>query len=225
MSLRRLAASAFIVLVCALGAPSPARAATPPVEFTLQVTPSTGTIDDEFIATVQIAIKGVNGAERFWEPDWGDFTVTDKREQQSTQWSYDPQAGQEIRSVEVRRFLLKARRAGKLRIGEAKLKVDGVEYKTKTLVVQVNPSGQGGSGGATGSAGTPDPNNPGGQAPNAAGGNYPPPDPSIVAPTFIHVVADRTKVRTGEQITVTWLLYTRSEVLKYEPKPPRFDDL
>jgi len=197
--------------------------ATPPVEFTLQVTPSTGTVDDEFIATVQIAIKGVNGAERFWEPDWGDFTVTDKREQQSTQWSYDPQAGQEIRSVEVRRFLLKARRAGKLRIGEAKLKVDGTEYKTKPLVVQVNPSGQASAGGGTVA---PDPGKPGGSGPpSAAGGNYPPPDPSIVGPTFIHVVADRTKVRVGEQITVTWLLYTRSEVLKYEPKPPRFDDL
>lgn len=220
------ALAAFLTLAAA--APRVAHAA-PPVEFTLQVTPSTGTIDDEFIATVQIAIKGVNGAERFWEPDWGDFSVTDKREQQSTQWSYDPQAGQEIRSVEVRRFLLKARRAGKLRIGEAKLKVDGVEYKTKPLVVQVNPSGQGTSGGTAGSTatpGVPDPNNPNGApAPSAAGGNYPPPDPSIVAPTFIHVVADRTKVRVGEQITVTWLLYTRSEVLKYEPKPPRFDDL
>jgi BatD DUF11 like domain len=212
VSLRRA-----IVILAFLLAPATALAA-PPVEFTLQVTPSTGTVDDEFIATVQIAIKGVNGAERFWEPDWGDFMVTDKREQQSTQWSYDPQAGQEIRSVEVRRFLLKARRAGKLRIGEAKLKVDGVEYKTKPLVVQVNPGGGGTS------AAAPDPNNPN-AAPSPSSGNYPPPDSSIVAPTFIHVVADRTKVRVGEQITVTWLLYTRSEVLKYEPKPPRFDDL
>ena len=91
---------------------------------------------------VTIAIKGVNGAEKFWEPDWGDFTVTDKRVQPSTQWSYDPQAGQEIRSVEVRRFLLKPRRAGKLRIGEAKLRVDGKEYKI-TLPSEIFRQGSG----------------------------------------------------------------------------------
>ncbi len=208
--------------LAALLAAGPAQAA-PPVEFSLKIVPTTGGIDDSYVATVTIAIKGVNGAEKFWEPDWGDFTVTDKRVQPSTQWSYDPQAGQEIRSVEVRRFLLKPRRAGKLRIGEAKLKVDGKEYTTRSVVVEVVASGQ-----TPGGTATPldpnapvDPNAP--PTPGASG--YPPPDPSIVGPSFIHVVADRTKVRLGEQITVTWLLYTRSEVLKYEPKPPRFDDL
>ena len=225
MSAARVLLAPLVVLAVLAVAPVRAHAA-PPVDFTLKVTPTTGSVDDDFVATAQIIIKGVNGVERFWEPDWGDFTVADKRTQQSTQWSY-AQNGQEVNSVEIRRFLLKPRRAGKLRIGAAKLRVNGVEYQTKPMVVEVLP----GSGGqAAANPNQPlapnapaDPNSPNAPAPGA--GSYPPPDPSIVAPTFIHVAADRTKVRVGEQITVTWLLYTRSEVLKIEPKPPRFDDL
>jgi hypothetical protein len=183
-------------------------ASAAPVDFTLTVTPQTGSLDDDFVATLQIAITGVNGAERVWEPDWGDFQVMDRRNQQSSQWSYDPQRGQEIRSVEMRRYLLKARRAGKLRIGEAKVRVNGKEYTTRPLVVEVLPSGQAPSGG------TPDPTTP----------QYAPPDPSMATNTFLHVVVDKPRLRVGEQATVTWIAYTRAEILRYEPKLPRFDD-
>jgi len=40
---------------------------------------------------------------------------------------------------------------------------------------------------------------------------------------FLHVVADKKSPFLGEQVTVTWLLYTRSEVLKFEPRSPRLD--
>jgi hypothetical protein len=213
------AAAAVAVVALVAGASRPAHAA-PPVEFSLKVTPTTGTTNDEFIATVQITIRGVNGAERFWEPDWGDFSVTDKRTQQSTQWTYDPQNGQEIRSVEVRRFLLKPKRAGRLKVGAAKLRVDGKDYETKPLIVEVLDAG-GHQPGQTPPGQAPPGQTPPGQTP----GQYPPPDPSIVAPTFLHVVVDKAKTKVGEQVTVTWLLYTRAEVLKFEPKPPRFDDL
>jgi hypothetical protein len=221
--MRRATLALAALAAAAVAAPARPAHAAPPVEFSLKVTPTTGTVDDEFVATVQITIRGVNGADRFWEPDWGDFTVADKRTQQSTQWTYDPQNGQEVRSVEVRRFLLKPKRAGRIRVGEAKLRVDGVDYTTKPVVVEVLAAGQAAQG---------QNNPPGGQSPPSGQtpppqtpGGYPPPDPSIVGPTFLHVVVDKPKVRVGEQVTVTWLLYTRAEVLKFEQKPPRFDDL
>lgn len=182
-----------------------------PIEFTLKVTPSTGTMNDEYVATVQMIIRGVDGPDRFWAPDFGEFTVIDQRTSQSTQWSYDPVRGQEIRDNEVRRFVLKPRRAGKLTIGPARLRLDGADYETRPAVVEVLDAASV-PGGVVG-GGASDPSQP------------PPPDADIVGQTFLHVAADRTKVYQGEQVTVTWWLYTRSEVLKYEPKPPRLDDL
>lgn len=40
---------------------------------------------------------------------------------------------------------------------------------------------------------------------------------------FLYAVADKSEAYVGEQVTVTWMLYTRSEVLKFEPKPPSLD--
>jgi hypothetical protein len=199
-----------------------ASAAAQQVDLEMKISPTTGTIADEFTLTIQQTIHGVNAPERYWAPDFGDFTVVDQRSQQSTQWLYDPRRGQEIRNVELRLYRLRANRVGKLRIGEAKIRVDGVEHKTKPIVVEVLAAGKD----------TPPPAPPAaGQAPDAQVGaptqpatpGFTPPDESRVRPTFIHVVADKPKVVLGEQVTVTWLLYTRSDVLKFEPKPPRLD--
>lgn len=42
---------------------------------------------------------------------------------------------------------------------------------------------------------------------------------------FLHVAVDRRSAYVGEQVTVTWLLYTRHEVLTLEPAMPRLDDV
>lgn len=191
------------------------------VDFSLKITPGTGTTNDEFVATVQIDIRGVNAPEKFVEPPWGDFTVLDRRTPlQSTQWTYGP-AGQEVHTVQVRRYVLEPKRPGRITVGAAKLRVDGKDYETKPVTVEVLDAGKP----AADPNKPPDPNNPTGPGQTSIPDRqYPPPDPSIVAPTFLHAVLDRNKVRVGEQVTVTWLLYTRAEVLKFEPRPPRFDD-
>jgi hypothetical protein len=194
-----------------------------PVEFSLKVSPASGTLNDQFLATVQITVAGVNGPDRFWPPDFGEFTILDQRTQQSTQWSYDPVRGQEISNVETRRFLVKPSRAGKLRIGPAKLRLDGRDYETKPVFVDVQGLG-------SPSALAPPPAPVQGAAPpvpQGAGGThvpgFSPPDATQIRPTFLHVVVDRPKVQVGEQVTVTWLLYTRSEVLQFQPKPPKLE--
>ena len=209
---RALLALVVVVAVPAAGQPQGGGGAAP-VELILKASPTTGNISDEFTVTVQQTIRGVNAPERYWPPDFGDFTVIDQRSQQSTQWLVDPRRGQEIINVETRWYRLRAGRVGKIRIGEARIKVDGVEYKTRPVVVDVLPAGKqlAPDPGATASPGS-------GAVPG-----FTPPGDAVVKPTFLHVVADRTKVYAGEQVTVTWLLYTRSDVLKFEPKPPRLD--
>jgi hypothetical protein len=199
--IRLLLAALFFVAAPAARAGNP-----PPVEFTISVSPEAGPMDEPFIVTIQVKIRGVNGPDRFWAPDFGEFVVEDQRTQQSTEWTYDNTRGQGIRVLQMRRYRLRASRAGKLKIGEAKLRLDGVEYQTRPVVVEVSAPGTPVT--QTGDAGV----------------NAPPSDsPTSTDPTFLHATVDRTKVFVGEQVTVTWLLYTRSDVLKFEPRPPRLD--
>ena len=192
-----------------------------PLRFTLEVTPSAGGVDDTFVATVQIETSGVSGPERYWHPDFGDFEVTGTQVKQGTSSVIDPVKGQEIRTVIVRRYELRATRSGRLRIKPARLKLDGEEYETREESVQIGPSAK--LGGPAG-PGTTAP----GSDPTAVGGagvpGFTPPDPRLRSEDmFIHVVADKQEAWVGEQVTVTWMLYTRSEVLKFEPKPPSLD--
>ena len=194
-----------------------------PLKFTLEVTPSAGGVDDPYIATVQIETSGVAGPERYWHPDFGDFEVTGTQVKQGTSSVIDPVKGQEIRTVIVRRYELRATRSGRLRIKPAKLKLQGQEYETREEWVHVGPSAK--HGGPAG-PGTTAP----GADPTAVGGagvpGFAPPDPRLRSEDmFIHVVADKSEVWVGEQVTITWMLYTRSEVLKFEPKPPSLDGL
>lgn len=213
-------ARGLVVAVALLVARS---AAAQQVEFSLKVSPMVGSESDDFTVVVQQTIHGVDAAERYWPPDFGEFTIAEQRSQQSTQWVIDPRHGQEIINVVTRRYRVRATRAGKLKIAEAKVRVGGVEYQTKPVIVEVVPAGKqpgpgvlpGSPDGATGPVAS-NPNTP-------ATPGFTPPEDGKLEPTFIHVVADRKKVVLGEQITVTWLLYTRSEVLKFEPKAPRLE--
>src|SRR5262249_23193400 len=120
-----------------------------------------------------------------------------------------------IMNVTTRWYRLKANRAGRLRIGEAKIRMGGQDIVTKPVFIEVQPVGKGAPPGALQ------------RPPEPSSADVPPgftpPDGSATAPTFIQGVADRSRVFLGEQVTVTWLLYTRSDVLKFEPKPPRLD--
>lgn len=205
---------ALVAALCALALGS-AVAEAKPVEFRLEVAPEVGTLDDTYVATVVLEVPGVAGAERFWEPDFRDFRVLDSQTQRSTSSTIDPRRGQRITTVEIRRYVLEPVRAGRLRIGPAKARLDGDEFETRSRRVVVRSRG---SGGTDSFAAFGDPS--GGKAGGIPG--YMPPDRSLAGEEmFLHAVVDDREVHVGEQVTVTWLLYTRAEVLKFEPKPPR----
>lgn len=201
-----------------------AQAAARPLRFTLEVSPMTGGPDDVYTATVQIEIGGVSGPDRYWHPDFGDFEVVGTQVKQGTSSVIDPSHGQQIRTVIIRRYELKAKRNGRLRIRGAKLKMGRDEHQTDDVWVQVGRATAGGTGVPAA------PPSGGGTDPTAVGGigvpGFVAPDPKNRSlDMFLHVVADKSEVWLGEQVTVTWMLYTRSEVLKFEPKPPSLDGL
>ena len=83
MSFRTIARLVLVVAVVISGMVRLANAQA--VDFSLKVAPTVGTLSDEYVATVQINLRGINAPERFWPPEFGDFTVLDQRTQQSTQ--------------------------------------------------------------------------------------------------------------------------------------------
>jgi hypothetical protein len=203
-----------------------APAAAQPIRFSLEVSPEAGGLDDVYTATVQIEVAGVAGPERYWHPDFGDFDVGQTQIKQGTSTVLDPTRGQEIRTVILRRYDLRPTRGGRIRIRPAKIRLAGKEYSTESVLVQVGP--------ASGLPADPDPSadDPQGSAPDptAAGSvgvpGFTPPDAALRdEDMFIHVVADKREVYVGEQVTMTWLIYTRSEILKFEPKPPSLTGL
>ncbi len=209
------------VLATGIAAP----AAAQPLRFTLDVSPEAGGIDDTYTATVHIEMSGVTGPDRYWHPDFGDFEVQNNQVQQGTSTVLDPTRGQQIRTAIVRRYELRPTRGGRIRVRPAKIRIAGKEYETGSVLVQVGPS----SGLAAGN----DPGSGQGSSaadPTAAGsigvpGFAQPDDRLSSEDMFLHVVADKREAYVGEQITVTWLIYTRSEILKFEPKPPSLNGL
>lgn len=215
----------LVIVVAVAAAGLPRAAAAQPLRFTLDVSPQTGGIEDTYSATVHIEVSGVAGPDRYWHPDFGDFEVASTQTKQGTSTVLDPTRGHEIRTVILRRYELKPSRGGRLRIRPAKMRLAGREYATESVMVQVGPA-SGLAGGTSGS----DPVAATSADPTAAGSigvpGFVEPDPRHrEEDMFIHVVADKREVFVGEQVTVTWLIYTRSEILKFEPKPPSLNGL
>jgi hypothetical protein len=218
---RRRAIAAFVALgtlsICA------ATALAAPDIFTLEVSPSVGGESDTYVAKVNIEVSGISGPERYSHPEFDDFTILDTQIQQTTSMQIDPTAGRTLKTIEVRTYFLQPNKTGRLRIGPAKIRLNGQDFETRQLSVEVQAAGTTSSGPTMP---TPRPTDP---DPTIAGGvgvpGFESPDPRNREDMFLHVVADKRNVYEGEQVIVTWLLYTRSEILKFEPRPPGLDGL
>jgi hypothetical protein len=193
--------------VLALGLGRIARAAGDPVVFEAQINTDQISFGETVQLTIQVSLGDANAKPKPSTPDMPDFEVVSFTPQTSTQWLIDPVRGQQVKHVASFTYILRPKRKGALRIGEAKLPYGGRTYTTRPLTIHV-----GGSGPAV--------------AP-------PRPLPELRQPTrvtgdevFLDVGADKPKVYVGEQVTVSWYLYTQSEVLKYrtavEPKTDGF---
>jgi hypothetical protein len=192
------------------------------VEITIDVSPDAGSLSDTFTATVQIAVPGTSGPERYWPPEFEGFTIADQQSHTTTLRQYEPGRGLVSTTSEQHHYVLQPRQTGKLRVQGARIRVAGRDHEAPPVVVEVQ---------ALPGAGT----DPAPRDPTSIGGigvpGFAPPPVSASAQTggpapdmFLHVAVHPGAAYVGEQITVTWLLYTRHELLKLEPSVPRLDD-
>ncbi len=209
---RRLGFSVVVaVLVLLLGAS--AHAAKPRLQLTLSS--SEISLGEVVVVTVSIDMPGLVGPDRYWPPAVADFHRRDEQRRESTESQIDAKRGQTLTTTVVYQYLLEPRTTGRLRIGPARIRVRGEDYETRERYVRVRRAK--GPAAVTPTLGTAD-----AQA-LAAPGYRPPSGPQ--PDTFLYAVASATEVWVGQQFTVSWLLFTRGEVLRYEPTPPRLASL
>lgn len=214
----------LMLVVAALLVSAVARAGS--VGISLEVVPPAGTTTDVFIATVRIEVAGEHGPERYIPPELEGFAIIDQQGHNTAAQQYDEELGLTSTAVEVRRYFLRATRPGLLATGRAKVRVAGQEYQSEEAVVEVRDAGAAmGPGGAAAAVPGPGHRDPSAAIDIGAPGFRPPVVPvGGPAEMFLHVAVDRERAYIGQQITVTWLLYTRDEILTFEPSLPRLDD-
>ncbi len=187
-----------------------------PIAFRLDVTPTSGRVGDTFVATVTLELAATGGYDQYAVPSARDFLIKDTQIARTQSVGYTAAGGRTFKSVETRRYVMEAKRPGRLAVGPATLVIGGRTYRTGQVTVTVAASG----GSPSASARHADP---------TAGGvgvpGFYPPDPATRSELFLHVVLDKSEVYLGEQATVTWLLYTQTDVLNFKPQPPRLDNL
>jgi hypothetical protein len=201
-------------LVAAVLAAAPAVAAAQP-EVSLEVAPKRGTVTDNFTVTVEVKVAGVAGPDAYVAPIMTGFELLDSKRHESRAISRDPNRPSLV-ATHIHVYSIRPKREGRYVIGPAKIRYRGAEYRSGRAQVLVYESKtQMPSGGTT-------------DDPIAAGVGA----PGFTAPVvegqpdaFLHTVIDKKDPYVGEQVTVTWLLYTQTEALKFDPRPPRLDNL
>lgn len=190
------------------------------VELNLDVSPTAGTMDDTFVVTVTIEVPGVSGPDRYWKPGFSGFEEINSQISPTTSMQIDPNTGRrQLSSIEVRRYYLRAKRTGALAIDPARIRIGSKEYESRRIFVRVNKAGAG----STAPTVTHSDPTAGGHV--GVPGFEPPAASRRDEDMFLHVVSDLEEAYVGQQVTVTWMLYTRTEVLKFEPRPPRLEGL
>lgn len=181
------------------------------------MTPKSGTTDDQFTATLTIEVESGVGPDQVWAPVADDFTVADTQVSDARSRQFDPVSGADLQlTVEKRTYTLVPKTTGDLTIGPARVHIGGHEYTTSQVTVHVSDPN------SSPSSVDPDPTLPGGVG---APGFRRPHIPAGHPDAFLHVVVDETAPYVGQQVIVTWLLYTRDELQSFEPSPPTLDDL
>ena len=183
--------------------------------FSLDVSPSEIVLGESVAVTVTIEMAGLVGPDRYWQPQAKEFRLLDSQIKRGTQTTLDPVEGQKLKTVEVYRYILEPTTTGRLAIGPAKIRVQGDEWETRERFVRVRVSNAAptevvGIGHTDAST-------------LGAPGYEPPKGPR--EDVFLYAVCDKKSAWVGEQFTVSWLLFTRAEVLRYEPTPPRLSQL
>jgi len=180
------------------------------VEVSAEVSARKISLDDvlvlEVTVTTVVPIRGGSisggGYDQFEEPEMPHFNVSGTSTSQSTQVTFGSGAAEKVTS-HVRKYNLRPKKTGRLKIGPAKVRVGSNTYVSNPITVSV----------VAGSV----------PAPTGPGQNVIPPanDTSI----FIQVLSDKSSAYVGEQINVSWYAYHETQLVGFAPvRIPTLDD-
>ena len=183
--------------------------------FEARVSTEQVTLDQSFELQIILEADGRQVLESYRPPTVPDFEVLHQSTQQGQQWNIF-NGTQVMRRTEIHQYVLRPRKKGLLVIGPAVVRINGKELQTKPIkILASNPPRN---------SANPPPPNPGtvtppqvGAAPESARGDE---------DLFIDARVDKAKIYVGEQLTATWRIFTRADIIKYrnlsEPKHEDF---
>jgi hypothetical protein len=180
-------------------------------QVTLTVDRHIATVGEPMQVTVSILVQGRMGYERYIPPSFAGFQVAGggmtTQNIEMINWK--------VRRREGHTYTVVPLRAGTLKVGPAAVLMAGRRFSSQTVTIKVRK----------GSGPTPAPGpGPGGpsapgapSAPDAGTGAAPgiPADGQPLRRVFLAAQATPEKVYLGQQVVVTWYLYTQSDVLGF----------
>ena len=180
------------------------------VSVTAEVSRTRMTIDETLILTVSVSGSELGDVPKPVLPDMQPFIVIGSTSSSSSSFNLVDGKLSSSRSV---RFIyqLKPRRTGTFVIDAAEVALDGVAHETTPITIEVTPGAQGSSQpGATRAA-------PSGGSPSTAAGQSSAAGlsqdaagtPDLEDTVYIRTNVDKRRAYLGEQVTVTYTLYTR----------------
>jgi hypothetical protein len=201
---------ALVFPVTAGGQPHAGRGRRPEVEVVAEASPRRVSQHDvvvlEVTVTTVVPVRGSRfgsaSFDRFDDPSVEGFEVLSTSSQQSTRITFGGGRAERI-SSHTKRYQLRPKKVGRLKIGAARVRVSGRYYSSKPLHVTV-VKGK-----------TPPPLSPG-QRPQL---------PKDEAEIFVQVQAEKQSVYVGEQLNVSWYVYHKSRLISFAPvTTPSADD-
>ena len=142
-------------------------------------------IDDQFGLSFTFSANSVNGLKNFTPPELSNFMILSGPNQSTSMEFVNGASSASI----TYSYYLKAKAIGKYNIGSASIEYDGKTYKSDPISVEIVKG-----------------------APVNKQNQEPSVDSQIADNLFIKAFADKQKAYLGEQVTVTYKLYTRLNI-------------
>ena len=160
--------------------------------FTASIERNSISIDERIEVRFSLENAGVRGGENFRPPTFNKFYVL-SGPNQSTSMQF---VNGNFSSSATYSFIIQPKESGALSIGSASIQSGGKEYKTESISINVVSSG----------AATPQ---------NKPSQTQPQTSENQNSEIFLRAVVDKQNVFQGEQISVTYKIYTRHRITGY----------
>ena len=186
------------------------------ISVTAEVNRTRVTVDESLILTVTVSGSGLDDVPKPVLPDMQAFIVVGSTSSSSSSFNL---VNGKLSSSKSVRFIypLKPRETGTFVIGSAELNYDGVIHETRPITVEVLQGAAGAASPGSPRAATQGSSRPAPSRPSQGGSVQ----PDLEDAVYIRTSIDKKRVYVGEQVTVTYTLYTRLGLsnARYEDVP------